>query len=51
VNFGCTGGQHRSVFCAEKLSKMLSRNFTIDIIVKHTELEKAGNDKDTVQQK
>jgi hypothetical protein len=39
VNFGCTGGQHRSVYCAEKLSKHLEDKFDISIILNHRELE------------
>jgi aminoglycoside/choline kinase family phosphotransferase len=37
VYFGCTGGQHRSVYCAEKLSKILSQNTDLNIIVNHIE--------------
>lgn len=40
VSFGCTGGQHRSVYCAEKLAGYLSLNSNIRIKIKHTELEK-----------
>ena len=41
VNFGCTGGQHRSVFSAESLSKHLSEKFEkINIIVRHREMER-----------
>lgn len=38
VNFGCTGGQHRSVYCAEYLKKYLIERFTIRINVNHTNL-------------
>ncbi|PLX14721.1 MAG: phosphotransferase enzyme family protein [Salinivirgaceae bacterium] len=36
VNFGCTGGQHRSVYCAENVSRMLKEMFPdIQIKVNH----------------
>ena len=38
VCFGCTGGQHRSVYCAEKLAEHLSRKFDIKITLTHREL-------------
>lgn len=40
INFGCTGGQHRSVFCAEKLAEYLNKFFDANIILQHIELEK-----------
>lgn len=40
INFGCTGGQHRSVYCAEKTAEMIKKRFDVKIEVKHTELEK-----------
>lgn len=41
VNFGCTGGQHRSVYCVEAMAKFLKENFPqVNIEVKHLELEK-----------
>ncbi|MCM1370041.1 MAG: phosphotransferase [Candidatus Amulumruptor caecigallinarius] len=27
IGFGCTGGRHRSVYCADRLSKMIARDF------------------------
>ncbi|MCX6282141.1 MAG: phosphotransferase [Bacteroidetes bacterium] len=38
VSFGCTGGQHRSVFCAEELSKYLQDKFNVKVRLKHTNL-------------
>ncbi len=38
VSFGCTGGQHRSVYCAEELAKHLQERFPIDVRVIHTKL-------------
>ena len=39
VSFGCTGGQHRSVYCAEMLAKHLKEKFNIKIVIRHIELE------------
>ena len=38
VCFGCTGGQHRSVYSAEHLASHLSSHFDIKIVVTHREL-------------
>jgi aminoglycoside/choline kinase family phosphotransferase len=43
VSFGCTGGQHRSVYCAEQLAVNLQKRFKINIRLKHQELERTGN--------
>ncbi len=37
VNFGCTGGQHRSVYGAEQLAKYLSNNYKVDVVLNHRE--------------
>lgn len=38
VSFGCTGGQHRSVFCAERIAEHLAQKFDIAINIIHSEL-------------
>jgi len=40
VSFGCTGGQHRSVYLAEQLAKHLRANNGVRVDVRHTEQEK-----------
>jgi len=42
VGFGCTGGQHRSVFLAEQLAKHLRAKNGVEVSVRHLELEKLG---------
>jgi len=37
VNFGCTGGQHRSVYAAEKLAAWLRNNFPVNVVLVHRE--------------
>lgn len=40
VNFGCTGGKHRSVYAAEKLANHIRNNFQVNVVLVHTEQEK-----------
>ncbi|MDR1006383.1 MAG: phosphotransferase [Bacteroidales bacterium] len=40
VYFGCTGGQHRSVYMAERLYKELSQRSELHIVLQHVEQSK-----------
>jgi len=42
VSFGCTGGQHRSVYLAEQLAKHLRLRDGVEIVLHHRELENMG---------
>jgi aminoglycoside/choline kinase family phosphotransferase len=42
VAFGCTGGQHRSVYCAERLARHLRERFKVAVEVRHLTQEEGA---------
>jgi len=40
INFGCTGGQHRSVYAADALARHLKNKYGVKIILNHIEQER-----------
>lgn len=40
INFGCTGGQHRSVYAADTLAKHIQEKYGVKLKVNHIEQEK-----------
>ncbi len=39
VCFGCTGGQHRSVYLAQHFAEAVAADFDVHVIVRHTALK------------
>lgn len=39
INFGCTGGQHRSVFCASRVAAYLEETYSLKVSVYHQEMK------------
>ena len=42
VNFGCTGGQHRSVYAADTLANHIQEKYGVPVKLTHIEQEKKG---------
>jgi aminoglycoside/choline kinase family phosphotransferase len=42
VAFGCTGGRHRSIYCAELLARHLRQQYPVTVEVRHLEMERAA---------
>jgi len=42
IAFGCTGGQHRSVYFAESLKTHLQEKYGVSLLLKHPSLKELG---------
>ena len=42
VHFGCTGGQHRSVYAADQLTKFIREKYGVAVELEHVEQERKG---------
>jgi aminoglycoside/choline kinase family phosphotransferase len=40
VNFGCTGGRHRSVYCAEQIAARIKEKYPCAVVLRHLEQER-----------
>jgi aminoglycoside/choline kinase family phosphotransferase len=49
VSFGCTGGQHRSVFLAEQVAKRLRARPGVEVVIQHRELERMASEQAQAQ--
>jgi len=39
ISFGCTGGQHRSVYCAERVAWEIKQNYSVNVQIVHYQKE------------